>query len=66
MKRDITADYHGSIVLFTGNTSEGEQWLASRLSPDTMRFGSAYAAEVNYSAAIVEGAENDGLTVDRL
>jgi hypothetical protein len=59
---DINVTDHGSIVLLTGASDAGADWLASNIG-HAMRFGAAYVVEPRYVSAIVDGMAADGLTV---
>ena len=61
---DIRIDNHGSIVLITPVSEEGQAWVDEHLAhPEIQMWGNAVVAEPRYVAAIVEGAQNDGLEV---
>jgi hypothetical protein len=62
---DIHLAFHGSIIIATGITETGIDWLEENLEAGSMRWGAnGYAIEPRYIGQIVEGAGNDGLTVD--
>lgn len=59
---DITVDNCGSIFLFIGDTTAGQEWLEDNLQQATL-FGDGFAVEHRYAFAIVEGAKQAGLEV---
>jgi hypothetical protein len=61
---DIHLTFHGSIIIATGITETGIDWLEEHLEAGAMRWGqNGFAIEPRYIGQIVEGAGNDGLAV---
>jgi hypothetical protein len=60
---DIQTQDHGSIVIFSGVTPEGRDWLEDNLDPAAQRWCNGFAVEPRYALAILAGAENAGLVV---
>lgn len=63
MTADLTIRDEGSILLFTGTTEAGAEWLAESLDPDALTWGPAIVVEPRYAPDIIAGAMADGLTV---
>jgi hypothetical protein len=62
---DILLAFHGSIVIADGITDAGIDWLEDNLEAGSMRWGqNGYAIEPRHLPPIVEGARNEGLTVE--
>jgi hypothetical protein len=59
---DIIVENHGSIVLLAPESDTGAQWLNDNIA-HAMRWGGSYAIEPRYVGDILDGAQNDGLTV---
>jgi hypothetical protein len=64
MTPDVEVYNAGTIILLTGRTGHGEEWLAQHLPDDCPRMGSAYAVEHRYAGDIIEGALGYGLVVE--
>jgi hypothetical protein len=62
-KPDIYFEDHGSICLLRPYTLRGDEWLNDHLPEDAPMHGNAFAVEPGYVLPIIEGAEDDGLTV---
>jgi hypothetical protein len=60
---DFEVENQGSIFLLRPNTPAAEQWLDDNISDDRQSFGKAVVVEHRYIADIVQGIQNDGLTV---
>jgi hypothetical protein len=60
---DIQLQDHGSIVIVSGVTPEGRDWLEENLDPSAQRWCGGFAVEPRYALAILAGAENEGLEV---
>jgi hypothetical protein len=59
---DIRVTNHGSIVILTGESDEGMNWLNDHLPLDAMRWGGCgFAVEPRYVEAITDGAADDGM-----
>lgn len=62
---DITVFNAGSVVVLSGATIEGQQWLCEHLPDDTMRWGvNGWVVEPRYVQDILDGAVADGLAVE--
>lgn len=60
---DIRVHDHGSIVIITGASVAGIEWLEEHIDPDAQRWGNGFVAEPRYVAPIIEDAIGDGLEV---
>ena len=61
---DITVANHISLIILTGVSVRGAEWLASHLDPDAQRWGrDGYVVEPRYVDDILAGASDDGLDV---
>ena len=60
---DIRAQDHGTIWLLAGKTPLGEEWINDHVAFEHF-FGGAGVVEWRYIAAILNGARDDGLTVE--
>jgi hypothetical protein len=60
---DLRVANHGSIFLLTPESKSGQQWVDQYLPDDAMMIGGSYVVEHRYIGDIVEGARQDGLTV---
>ena len=60
---DIIMNGGGTIYTLFGNTPAGTDWLTDNLPEDAMMFGNAYVVEHRYVGDIIDGAMNDGMTV---
>ncbi len=61
---DFKVENHGSIDLLRAMNEEAEQWAVENLQhPETQRWGNAYVVEPRYLGPIIEGINDDGLTV---
>lgn len=55
---------HGSICLLTPRTPSAFDWVDEHLPDDAMRWGpESIVVEPRYAAPILEGIEDEGLTV---
>jgi hypothetical protein len=61
---DIRIINHDSIVLLKPLTPPAERWLDSMLAHNGLTWGGAYPIEPRYVDDILDGAHDDGLTVD--
>lgn len=61
---DITVEDHGSILVMTGVTQAGKDWLDASLA-DGQRWAGGYVIEPRYLHDVFMGAVNDGLEVVR-
>jgi len=63
---DIAFENHGSVVLICGLSEVGQEWLTENVGDDeTQYFGNAIVAEPRYCSAILHGAIEAGLDVQR-
>lgn len=61
---DFTITNHGSLLLLRPTTDEAKEWVEEHLThPETQFFGGAVAVEPRYIQPIIDGIEDDGLTV---
>jgi hypothetical protein len=64
MHPDIRINNHGSIVILTGVSDAGIDWLEASLDPDAQRWGvNGWVVEPRYVDDILDGAHDDGLEV---
>jgi len=61
---DLFVQNEGSIFLLRPLTAVGHNWIEDNLPSDAQEFGGAVVIEHRYIAAIVNGAEADGLVVE--
>lgn len=61
---DITVFNAGSIIILSGATPAGRDWLAEHMPADCQRWGTGYAVEPRYVQDILDGAMADGLVVE--
>lgn len=62
---DITVFNAGSVVILSGATIEGQQWLSDHLPEDSQRWGvNGWVVEPRYVQDILDGATADGLVVE--
>lgn len=62
---DIVVEDGGSIMLLRPLTDAAKTWLEEGTSAESWQwFGGALAVERRYALAIVQGAMDDGLTVE--
>ena len=62
---DFRCENHGSLFLLYPLTQFAESWIEQHLPPDAQTFGKAIVVEPRYIWAILDGIQNDGLTVSR-
>jgi len=60
---DIQIQDHGSIVILSGVTPEGRDWLEDCLDPEAQRWCGGFAVDRRFVPAIIDGAVKDGLEV---
>lgn len=61
---DLFFENHGSVCLIRAVSEVGQQWLDENVGDDDMlMFGDAIVCEPRYVAAILLGAQSDGLAV---
>lgn len=60
---DFVLQNHGSISLLRPITDEGREWVQEHIPEDAQRMGASVAIEARYVPPIVEGIQNDGLTL---
>lgn len=62
---DFHVAAHGSITILTPQTDAGQSWADDNLPEDAFRCGNrGYVVEPRYIAPIIEGIQQDGLTVE--
>ena len=55
---------HGSITVLTALTEAAQEWVMEHLPDDVLTMGSGgYVIEPRYAGAILQGLQDDGLTV---
>jgi len=64
MEADFTLSDQGSIFILTPIGEAGTDWLAENIGDDAMYLGTGLVIEHRYVSDIVEGIQNDGLTVE--
>lgn len=64
MTTDIWVSYDGSLVGLKPMSEEGENWLTAHLPDDVPRLGAIRYCEPRYAEDVLNGAEDDGLTMD--
>ena len=64
MEADFTLSDQGSICILTPIGEAGETWLSENIGDDAMRWGAGVVIEHRYVDDIIEGIQNDGLTVE--
>jgi hypothetical protein len=62
---DFRCENHGSIFLLYPVSESAKSWIEENLPSDAHWFGSALAIEHRYIWPILQGIQNDGLTVSR-
>ena len=64
---DVLINNEGNIALFTPASSEARTWVEDNLELEPWQWfgGHSFAVEHNFVAAIVDGMEQDGLSIDR-
>jgi hypothetical protein len=60
---DFCCENHGSIFLLYPLTESAKFWIEQNLPSDVQIFGNAVAIEHRYIWPILEGLQDDGLTV---
>lgn len=62
---DIAIMNAGSIVVLSGTTVKGQEWLSEHMPEDCQRWGmNGYVVEPRYLHDIVIGITDDGLEVE--
>lgn len=61
---DLSVEREGNLFLLTANSELGKAWVDEHLPNDAMTWGRSVVVEHRYIDAIVEGANDDGLTVE--
>ncbi len=60
---DFVCENHGSVFLLFPRTAPAKIWIEEHLPSDRMTFCDAVVIEHRYVWAILEGLQEDGLTV---
>ena len=60
---DFQVQDHGSVVILQPLTEAASDWVDENLPTDVMTWGGGVAVEPRYIMPIIEGIEEDGLTV---
>ena len=63
MTADFLVAYDGSLSLVTPVTQAAREWIDAHVPEDAPRFGPSLAVAPRYLDALLEGMEDDGLTV---
>ena len=61
--RDCVVAYDGSISLVTPGTPAAREWIDAHVPADAPWFGPSLAVEWRYVDSLLEGIEDDGLTI---
>ena len=61
---DFTVQNHGTVYLLEPKTPEADEWVEEHLPDDAMWMGNSVAIEHRYIDAIVDGIQDDGLSVE--
>ena len=62
---DFICESHGSVFLLRPVSPAAFSWIEEHLPEDRQTFGNAVAVEARFIWAILEGLQDDGLTVSR-
>lgn len=62
---DFIFTSHGSVCLLYPATPAAREWISEHIPEDAQRLGDAVAIEPRYAGDILEGAANDGLTIEQ-
>lgn len=62
---DFIFSCHGTVTLLYPATEAARDWIAEHIPEDAQRLGEAVAIEPRYAGDILEGAMNDGLTIEQ-
>jgi hypothetical protein len=62
---DFRCENHGSLLLLYPLTQSAQSWIEQHLFKDAQWFADAVVVEHRYVWAILDGIQNDGLTVSR-
>ena len=60
---DILIADHGTMLIMTGASAAGSDWLEENLAEDVVRQGSGFIVEPRHIEPLVEGARRNGLRV---
>lgn len=60
---DFTVRNEGSIFLLQPNSAGADAWIEDHIGEDAMLWGRSVVVEHRYILDIVDGIQNDGLTV---
>ncbi|MCX7177946.1 MAG: hypothetical protein NTX56_03980 [Proteobacteria bacterium] len=61
---DMTVQDHGTLFLLTPNTAAAKVWIDENVQEGARWWGKALVVEHRYIGDVVNGAINDGLTVE--
>lgn len=61
---DFRFTNHGSITILTPLTEAAQEWVDENLPEDALGFGGGVVIEPRYAGSILEGLQDDGLTID--
>jgi hypothetical protein len=63
---DFTLHRSGTLYLLTPNTQDAKDWVKLHIPEDAQYLGKSLAIEgLSYLVPILQGIDDDGLTVDR-
>jgi len=60
---DFIVSDHFTIFLLTPLTESATDWVSEHLPPDALRFGDSIAVEHRFIGDIIDGVQQDGLTI---
>jgi len=60
---DFIVTDHFTIFLLTPLTESAIDWVSEHLPPDALRFGDSIAVEHRFIGDIIDGVQQDGLTI---
>jgi hypothetical protein len=64
---DFRVSNHGSILILFADTQEAQDWVAQHIPEDALTWGrNGIVVEPRYISNIVDGIQNDGLSVEGL
>jgi len=62
---DFRCENHGSLFLLYPLTESAQSWISQHIPPDAQTFGNAIVVEHRFIWTILNGIQNDELTVSR-
>ncbi len=64
MDKDFRFTDHGSICVLAPISGGASEWIADHISDEATRFGGGVVIEPRCAGDILDGIQNDGLTVE--